>query len=97
MLTELDAQQPDHCERHQVELGGPHLLLVRTLDTVAHDDEGGKSPVCSWEVFQDLPLPVRHLATFDECGFEIRSACIHSLGDPVSGAAPAPLWCPAGS
>lgn len=67
-LSQLDAPVRDHCERH----GG--RLFVRTMNTVAHDDNGSAMPACRWEAF-DLASS-KHLATFDTCELVFDGRCV---------------------
>jgi hypothetical protein len=69
-LSQLDAPVRDHCERH----GG--RLYVRTMNTVAHDDNGSALPACRWEAF-DLGSS-KHLATFDTCELVFEGRCVAS-------------------
>ena len=69
-----------HCERHQLGGGAP-ALFVRTMNTVAHDEQGDPIPTCHWEVFRLAPEPVRHLGSLSVCRFRVDGGCVVGLDD----------------
>ena len=72
-LSQLEAPVRDHCERHD------GRLFVRTMNTVAHDDNGSAMPACRWEAF-DLPSG-KHLATFEACELVFAGRCVSAGSD----------------
>jgi hypothetical protein len=85
ILNRLSAPTRDHCERHL--LGGRAALFVRTMNTVAHDEAGGRVPACRWEVFRVPPEPVAHVGSLLSCRLRVDGRCIFGL-DPGDAAAP---------
>jgi len=89
ILDELESPTREHCELHALSPGGPRLLFVRTMNTVAHDDAGEPIPTCLWEVFAIPPRPVEHLGTLTSCQFAINEkGCIYDLDQTPEPAAP---------
>jgi hypothetical protein len=89
LLTRLESPVRDHCEQHR--LGdGATALFVRTMNTVAHDDQGSPLPTCHWEIFRVAPEPVRHLGSLSVCRFRVDGSCIVALDD---GAPTTPRTC----
>lgn len=88
ILSELESPTREHCELHALPPGGPQLLFVRTMNTVAHDDAGDPIPTCSWEVFAVPPRSVAHLATLSMCQFAIDEGCIYDLDQTSQASTP---------
>jgi hypothetical protein len=88
ILTERESDTREHCELHALGADGARRLFVRTMNTVAHDDEGNRLPACIWEVFAVPPRPVRHLGTLNVCEFAIWSGCIYDLDQAPESAEP---------
>lgn len=84
MLTSLESPERGHCERHRLTAKDAPLLFVRTMNTVAHDDEGNGSPACTWEVFR--VHPPAHVGTLSWCTLRFENGCIVSMDDPTLGA-----------
>jgi hypothetical protein len=83
ILTELESDtRREHCELHVLGPDQARRLFVRTMNTVAHDDEGDPLPACIWEVFAIPPQAVRHLGTLSVCEFAIEKGCIYDLDQP---------------
>lgn len=87
--TLLESPVRDHCEVHRLG-GGTPALFVRTMNTVAHDDQGAGIPTCQWEVFYVAPATVRHLGTLSVCRFRVDGGCVVGMGE---GARAAPRVC----
>jgi hypothetical protein len=88
ILTELESPTREHCELHALTPGGPRLLFIRTMNTVAHDDAGDPIPTCLWEVFAVPPQPVAHFGTLSLCQFAIEEGCIYDLDKTLKLSAP---------
>jgi hypothetical protein len=80
LLSQLESPVRDHCERHQFG-GGVPALFVRTMNTVAHNEQGDPISTCHWEVFRMAPEPVRHLGSLSVCRFRIDGGCVVGLDD----------------
>lgn len=79
MLSAEGAPERDHCELHRLVPGEPPLLFVRTMNTVAHDDEGRPLPACSWRVFHLQPSA--SAGSLHDCRFRIEKGCVTSLDE----------------
>lgn len=88
ILTERESDTREHCELHAFGSDGTRHLFIRTMNTVAHDDEGDRLPACIWEVFAVPPQPVRHLGTLYACEFAIQNGCIYDLDQTPESAGP---------
>jgi hypothetical protein len=91
ILEKLESPTREHCELHALAPGGPPILFVRTMNTVAHDDAGNRIPTCSWEVFAVPPQPVTHLGSLSMCEFAVENGCIYDLDQTPE--PPAPTAC----
>jgi hypothetical protein len=90
ILSTLESPERSHCEVHAPGPGEPALLFVRTMNTVAHDDDGRKSPACTWEVFRTAGANAAHVTTLSSCMLRFEARCIRSLDD---GSSDEPIFC----
>jgi len=91
ILEHLESPETSHCELHSPSPGAPPLLFVRTMNTVAHDDEGNRLPACTWEVFRTSGGAVTHVATLSACSLRFDKGRVMSLDE--GGTPSAPLFC----
>jgi hypothetical protein len=88
VLTERGSATREHCELHALGPDGARRLFVRTMNTIAHDDEGNRLPACIWEVFAVAPQPVSYLGALYVCEFAVKDGCIYDLDQTPEPSAP---------